>query len=67
MSNSEAYLHEHFGGWKFAKKFISTFESEYDPLMDSSADLGPILLNYYKTQIGALRCMVELVKIDKIT
>ena len=23
VSNSEAYLHEHFGGWKFAKKFIN--------------------------------------------
>ena len=42
MSNSEAYLHEHFGGWKFAKKVINPFESEYDPLMDLSDDLGPI-------------------------
>ena len=40
VSNSEAYLHEHFGGRKFAKKVINPFESEYDPLMDSSAELG---------------------------
>ena len=45
MSNSEAYLHDNFRGRKFAKKVINPFESEYDPLMDSSAELGPILLN----------------------
>ena len=67
MSNSEAYLHEHLGGRKFAKKVINPFESEYDPLMDSSADLGPIFLNYYQTQIGTLRWIVELGSIDIIT
>ena len=55
VSNSEAYLHEHFGGRKFSKKAINPFESEYDPLMDSSAELGPIFLNYYQTQIGVFR------------
>ena len=44
---SEAYLHEHFGRRKFANKVINTFESEYNPLMDSSAELGTIFLNYY--------------------
>ena len=43
VSNSEAYLHENFGGWNFAKKFINPFDSEYDTLMDSLAELGPIL------------------------
>ena len=45
VSNSEAYLYEHFGGQKFAKKVINPFESEYDPLVYSSAELGPIFLN----------------------
>ena len=67
MSNSEAYLYENFGGWNFAKKVINPFESDYDPLMDSSADLGPILLHYYHTHIGVLRWMVELGRIDIIT
>ena len=67
MSNSEAYLYEHFGGQKFAKKFINPFDSEYDPLMDSSDELGPIFLNYYQTQIGVLRWIVELRRIDIIT
>ena len=35
--------------------------------MDSSAQLGPILLNYYQTQIGVLRWMVELGRIGIIT
>ena len=35
--------------------------------MDSSAELGPILLNYYQTQIGVLRWLVELGRIDIIT
>ena len=60
MSNSEAYLHENFGARKFVKKFINPFKSEYDTLMDSSAELGPIFINYYQTKIGVLRWMVEL-------
>ena len=35
--------------------------------MDFSAELGPILMNYYQTQIGVLRWMVELGRIDIIT
>ena len=58
VSNPGAYLHENLGGRKFTKKVKNPFESEYDPLMDSSAELGPILLNYYQTQIGVLRWMV---------
>ena len=42
VSNSEACLCENFGGQKFAKKFINPFESKYDPLVDSSSELGPI-------------------------
>ena len=67
VSNSEIYLHEHFWGLSFAKKVINPFESEYDPLMDSSAELGPVFLNYYQTQIYVLGWMVELERIDIIT
>ena len=67
VSNSETYLHEHFGGQDFSKKVINPFELEYDPQMDSSAELRPIFLNYYETQIDALRWMVELGRIDIIT
>ena len=35
--------------------------------MDSSAEMGPVLLDCYQTQIGVLRCMVELGRIDIIT
>ena len=34
VSNSQAYLHDHFGGQNVAKKVINPFESEYDPLID---------------------------------
>ena len=67
MSNSEAYLHDHFGGRKFVKKFINPFQSEYDPLMDLSDDLGKKNLNYHQTQIGVLIWMVELGRIGIIT
>ena len=60
-------MHEYFGGRKFAKKVINPFDSEYDTLMGLSAEMGPILLNYYQTQIGVLRWMVELGRIDIIT
>ena len=43
VSNSEDYLHKNFGGRKFTKKVINPFDSEYDPLMYYSAELGPIL------------------------
>ena len=35
--------------------------------MDLSYELEPILLYYYQTQIGVMRWMVELVRIDIIT
>ena len=60
-------MYENFGGRNFSNKVINPFESEYDPLMYSSAELGPILLNYYQTHIGVLRWMVELERIDIIT
>ena len=66
VSSSEAYLHEHFGGQKLANKVNNPLESEYDPLIGLSAELGPILLNYYQTQISVLRWMTEL-GIDIIT
>ena len=43
-----------WGGQKFAQKVINPFESNYYPLINSSAELGPILLNYYQTQIDVL-------------
>ena len=35
--------------------------------MDLSDELGPILLNYYQTQIDVLRWMVELGRIEIIS
>ena len=67
VSDSEAYFHENFGVHKFAKKVINPFDSEYDPLMDLSAEMGPIFIHYYQTQIGVLRWMLELGRIDIIT
>ena len=59
-------MHEHSGGRKFAEKVINPFESEYDTPMDSSAELRPILLNYYRAQICVLIRTVELGRIDII-
>ena len=67
VSKSEAYLNEHFGVHKFAKKVINPFELDYDPLINSLAEMGPIFLNYYQTQIGVLRWMVELGRLNIIT
>ena len=67
LSNSETYLHDNFGGHKFAKKIINPFESEYGPLMDSRDELGPILLNYCQNHISVLIWMVELERIGIIT
>ena len=67
VSTSEAYLYENLGGRKFANKVINPFESEYNPLMDLSAELGPIFLNYYQTHIGVLKWIVDSGKIYIIT
>ena len=67
MSNSEVYLNEHFGGRKLTNKVNNKFELEHDTLMDSSAEMGIILLNYYQTQVGVLKWMLELGKIEIIT
>ena len=37
VCNSVAYLNDYFGDQKFAMKVIHPFESDYDPLIDSSA------------------------------
>ena len=59
-------MHDNFGVRKFANKVINLFEPEYDTLMDSSSDLGPIFLDYHQTQINLLRWMAELGRIDII-
>ena len=59
-------MYESFGGRTFAKKVINPFKSEYDTMMDSSDELGIILLNYYYTQIGVLIWMVALGRIEII-
>ena len=66
VSNSGDYLHEHFGDQEFTKKITNPFQLEYDPLMDLSAQLGPILLNYTQTHFGLLRLMVEFGRIEII-
>jgi hypothetical protein len=52
---------------KFKKKASAFFEVTYRVEIDESPVLGPEMANYFQSQIGILRCCVELGRIDIIT
>ena len=43
------------------------FAISYHPEMDTTPELKPVLVTYYQSQIGVLRWMVELGRVDIIT
>jgi hypothetical protein len=68
IDNVEDYLAKNFNGRKLPKKCAkSPFASNYRPELDLSPELDDKLCNYYQSQIGVLRWMVELGRVDIIT
>ena len=68
MKNTERYVKENLGDqWKTPKMDVNPFPCGCDPSLDMSQELNPVLSSYYQSQIGILRCMVELGQIDTNT
>ena len=68
IDNVEEYLAKNFDGRKLPKKCArSPFATNYRPELDLSPEIDDKLCNYYQSQIGVLRWMVELGRVDTIT
>jgi hypothetical protein len=55
------------GDQLLVKKASGPFAGAYKPGLDESPELNPTIANFYQSQIGILRCFVELGRIDIIT
>jgi hypothetical protein len=53
--------------WKLPKKCSNPFAADYEPELDESEVLTPVLASWYASLIGMLRWMVEIGRIDIIT
>ena len=68
VKNVEKYLEENLSArWKLPSKAENPFAIGYSPELDDSPELDPSLSSYYQSQIGTLRWMVELGRIDMMT
>jgi hypothetical protein len=55
------------GDINLKKKDSAPFEATYRDEIYESLVLGPDIANYFQSQIGILRCCMELGRIDIIT
>ena len=67
VSNVETYLERECGGRKLAKRAATPFPPEYDPVLDVTDQLNDDEVSFYQSQIGVLRWMVELGRVDIMT
>jgi hypothetical protein len=66
IKNTEAYIKKH-NGKLLSGKTRAPMEANYRPKLDVSLALGPEAANYYQSQIGVLRWVVELGRLDITT
>ena len=65
IKNVEKYLAEHLGGWcKIPPRYENPFSIGYLPDIDEYPAWEPFMESYYQYQIGIMRWMVELGRID---
>ena len=67
VRNFKLYLEKHMDGRKLLKKAPAPFPAGYRPEIDETPELNYSLANFYQSQIGILRWMVEIGRIDCIT
>ena len=67
VRNVEKYVSEHMPGRRLPRRAATPFERDYRPELDVTPELTPERSNFYQSQIGVLRWMVELGRIDIIT
>jgi hypothetical protein len=67
VKNVEEYLQENFGGRKLPPRASSQFPANYAPELDDTPELGSDQSSFYQSQVGVLRWIVELGRVDIIT
>ena len=67
VRNVEKYLRDNMEGQALRKRASAPFPVGYVPELDISDPLKPDLAAYFQSQIGVLRWMVELGRVDIIT
>jgi hypothetical protein len=67
VRNVEEYIKKTFNGRTLLKRAPTPFENDYAPELDTTPVLDPAQANFYQSQIGVLRWMVELGRYDIIT
>jgi hypothetical protein len=68
INNVEEYLAKHLNGRKLPKRHAKApFASGYRPELDMTPELDAKMGTYYQSQIGILRWMVELGRVDIVT
>ena len=67
VANVEAYLETEYDGLKLTKRAANPFPLDYDPVMDTTETLDDKGRNFYQSQTGVLRWMVELGRVDIMT
>jgi hypothetical protein len=67
VQNCEKHLDKRYEGRKLAKKATNPYKAGYEPELDVSELLEPEDATYYQSQIGVLRWMIELGRVDIIT
>ena len=67
ISNIKDYLQQQGNGLRLPSKAINPFETEYRPELDTTKELDAKTANFYQSQIGILRWMVEIGRVDIIT
>ncbi len=65
IRNVEEYVSHNLGDqWKLPSRAENPFAINYHPEMDTTPELKPALATYYQSQVGVLRWMVELGRVD---
>jgi hypothetical protein len=66
VKNGEEYFKSKYD-LKFTKKVTSPFPAGYRPELDVTEALDDLEATYYQSQIGILRWMVEIGRVDIVT
>lgn len=67
VSTCKDYLAANYDGRTLAKRAPTPFARDYRPELDTTPELGAEEGSFYQSQIGVLRWMVELGRVDIIT
>ena len=67
IRNVREHLKKEYDGRNLDKRASTAFAKDYRAELDVSEELGPEDASYYQSQIGVLRWMVELGRVDIIT